>query len=140
VRPMLRWRTRRAPGYLAVLCERRIGRAVIAATRVRVRTPSGPRTHVLALTDGVLWWIEVSVWRSRLGAIIAWRALNDLVVHSAPRLGLGRGHVLELSSPSTGELLVGTVRGPGADRLLGQLAAEQFARTQANSPAPPEQP
>lgn len=134
----LRWRSRRAPGYLAVLCEQRIGRPVIAAARIRVRTPAGPRTHVLALTDGVLWWIELHPWRSGLGAIIAWRALDDLVVHSAPQLV--RGHILELSSPGTGELLVGTVRGPGADRLLGQLAAEQFARTQANSPAPPEEP
>jgi hypothetical protein len=81
-----------------------------------------------------MWWIELAAWRSRLGAIIAWRALDNLVVHSGPRLG--RGHVLELSSPATGELLVGTVRGPGADRLLGQLAAEQFARTYTSCPAP----
>lgn len=134
----LSWRSRRSPGYLAALCERRIGRPVIAAARIRVRTPAGPRTHALALTDGVLWWIELSAWRSRLGAVIAWRALDDLVIHSAPRLG--RGHLLELSSPGTGELLVGAVRGPGADRLLGQLAAERFARTQATPVAPPEEP
>lgn len=133
-RALLNWRARRTPEYLAVLCERRIGRPVIAAARVRVRTPDGARTHVLALTSGVLWWIELRAWRTRLGPIIAWRALDDLVIHSARRLG--RGHVLELSSPTTGELLIGTVHGPGADRLLGQLASEQFARTYTNTPAP----
>jgi hypothetical protein len=32
------------------------------------------------------------------------------------------------------------VHGPGAERLVGQLTADQFARVAATCPAPPEQP
>ncbi len=115
------------PFQLEMLSERRIGRPVLAAARVRIRTPKGVCTHVLALTSGVLWWIELRPWRLRFGPIIAWRSLDGVVVHAEARRG--SRHLLELSQPNSGELLEGTVYGPGADRLIGHLTAEEFAHS-----------
>jgi hypothetical protein len=131
--PSVRQQSARRADSLAVLCERRIGRRVLAAAPVRVKTPSGARVHALALADNALWWIELSRFRGHLGAVLAWRLLEDLVVYSSVRR-LG-GHRLELSCPGSGELLVGTVHGPGADRLVGQLTAHQFAQVATRSPA-----
>jgi hypothetical protein len=124
------------PDELIVLCERRIGRPVQAAARLRVKTPSGGRTHVLALAAGCLWWLELHPWRSRVGAILGYRPLEGLAAHTGQRRR-GR-HAIELSWPLTGELYVGTLRGRGAERLAGQLAADQFART-ATSPRASEE-
>jgi len=132
------WMSDLGADTLAVLCEQRIGRRALAAARIRVSTPAGARTHALALSDCVLWWIALDRWRTRLGPVLAWRPLDGLVIHTtARRRG---GHRLELSSPATGELLTGIVHGPGAERLVGQLTADQFARVAATCPAPPEQP
>lgn len=120
--------SRRDPHELIVLCERRVGRPVDAAARIRVKTPSGARVYVLALAVGDLWWIELDAWRTRLGRILAYRSLNGLALHTEQQRP-GR-HVVELSWPSCGELFAGTLSGPGADWLVGHLAAEQFARSQ----------
>jgi hypothetical protein len=124
----------RDPRELIVLCERRIGRSVDAAARLRVQTPSGARTHALALAGGHVWWLELHPWRMRAGAIIAYRPLDGLAAHTERRRA-GR-HRVELSWPSAGELFVGTLYGPGADRLAGQLTAEQFARMHVHTRAP----
>ncbi len=124
----------RDPSALIVLCERRIGRQVDAAARLRVKTPSGARTHALALAASHLWWLELHPWRMRTGAIIAYRPLDGLAAHMERRRA-GR-HLVELSWPAVGELFVGMLYGPGADRLAGQLTAEQFARMHAHTPAP----
>lgn len=112
---------------LIALCERRIGRQVDAAARLRFTSSSGVRTHVLALAAGYLWWLELRPWRTNVGAIVGYRPLNGLAPHTERRRD-GR-HVIELSWPSSGELFVGTVYGRGADRLVGQLTADEFART-----------
>jgi hypothetical protein len=129
-------RPERDPHELIVLCERRLGKPVDTAVRLRVKTPSGARTHVLALAAGYLWWIELHPWRTELGPILCYRSLQGLAAHTERRRG-GR-HVVELSWPSSGELFVGTLYGPGADRLAGQLAADQFARARASVPASAE--
>jgi hypothetical protein len=127
-----RTRSRRDPHELIVLCERRVGRPVDAAARIRVQTPSGACTYVLALAVGYLWWIQLDAWRTRLGRILAYRPLDGLALHTEQQRR-GR-HVIELSWPSCGELFAGTLSGPGADWLVGHLAAEQFARSQVRLP------
>lgn len=127
-----RARSRRDPHGLIVLCEQRVGRPVDAASHIRVKTPSGARTYVLALAVGYLWWMELDAWRTRLGRILAYRPLDGLALHTEQQRR-GR-HVIELSWPLCGELFAGTLSGPGADRLVGHLAAEQFARTQVRLP------
>jgi hypothetical protein len=114
---------------LIVVCERRIGRPVDAAARLRFTTSSGARTHVLALAAGYMWWLESHPWRANVGAIVGYRPLDGLAPHTERRRE--RRHVIELSWPSRGELFVGTVYGDGADRLVGQLTADHFARTTA---------
>jgi hypothetical protein len=126
-------RPNRDPHELVVLCERRIGRPVDAAARLRVRTPSGARTHALALAAGYVWWIELRPWRTRLGPILLYRSLRGLAAHAEGRRS--GSHRLELSWPASGELFLGTLHGPGANRLIGQLAAEQFARANVSAPA-----
>jgi hypothetical protein len=127
-----RARSRRDPHKLIVLCEQRVGKPIDAASRIRVKTPSGARTHVLALAVGYLWWMELDAWRTRLGRILAYRSLNGLALHTEQQRQ-GR-HLIELSWPSGGELFTGTASGAGADRLVGHLVAEQFARSQARLP------
>jgi hypothetical protein len=127
-------RAKRDPHELIVLCERRLAKPVDTAVRLRVNTPSGARTHVLALAAGYLWWIELHPWRTRLGPILLYRSLHGLAAHTERRRG-GRYDV-ELSWPSNGELFVGTLYGPGADCVAGLLAAEQFSRARASVPAP----
>jgi hypothetical protein len=112
---------------LIALCERRIGRRVDAAARLRFTSAAGVRTHVLALAAGYLWWLELRPWRTNVGAIVGHRPLNGLAPHTERRRD-GR-HVIELSWPSSGELFIGTVYGRGADRLVGHLTADEFART-----------
>ena len=123
----------RNPRELIVRCERRIGRPVDMAGYARVKTPSGARNHVLAVAAGYVWWLELHPWRGRVGRILLYRPLDGLAAHSEPRRR-GR-HLLELSWPANGELFAATLHGPGADRLAGQLAAEQFARAGAATPA-----
>ncbi|MGZ4331030.1 MAG: hypothetical protein ACXVH3_26665 [Solirubrobacteraceae bacterium] len=125
-------RSRRDPHELIALCEQRVGKRVDAAARIRVKTPSGARTYVLALAVGYLWWMELDAWRTRLGRVLAYRSLNGLALHIEQQRP-GR-HVVELSWPSCGELFAGTLSGPGADWLVGYLAAEQFARSQVRLP------
>jgi hypothetical protein len=122
------------PEHLILLCERRIGQPVDAAARLRVKTPEGRRTRVLALAGGHIWWLEAHPWRNRVGRIMLYRPLQGLAAHSERRRR-GR-YALELSWPAIGELFVGTLYGPGADRVTGQLAAEQFARTTACASEP----
>jgi hypothetical protein len=124
---------RRDPDELVVLCERRIGRPVDVASQFRVKTPAGPRTHVLAVAAGHVWWLELHPWRGTIGCILLYRPLDGLAAHSE-RVRPGR-YQLELSWPASGELFVGRLDGTGADRLAGQLAAEQFARAGASAPA-----
>lgn len=130
--------TDRAADRLTLLCERRIGQPVSAATRIRVKTPDGRRTRVLALAGGHVWWLELSPWRARVGRILLYRSLDGLAAHTERRLG-GR-HVLELSWPAAGELFVGTLRGAGGDGLIGQLTSEQFARTTSRVSEPHDEP
>jgi hypothetical protein len=126
-------RFHRDPLELIVRCERRIGRAVDIAGYARVTTPSGARNHVLAVAAGYVWWLELHPLRGSVGRILLYRSLDGLAAHSEPRRR-GR-HLLELSWPGNGELFVATLHGPGADRLAGQLAAEQFARAGAGATA-----
>lgn len=126
-------RLHRDPRELIVRCERRIGRPVDMAGYARVKTPSGARKHVLAVAAGYVWWLELHPWRGSVGRILLYRPLNGLAAHSEPHRR-GR-HLLELSWPANGELFVTTLHGPGADRLAGQLAAEQFARAGAGASA-----
>lgn len=126
-------RFHRDPHELIVRCERRIGRPVDMAGYARVKTPSGARKHVLAVAAGYVWWLELHPWRGSVGRILLYRPLDGLAAHSEPRRR-GR-HLLELSWPANGELFVTTLHGPGADRLAGQLAAEQFARAGAGASA-----
>jgi hypothetical protein len=118
---------------LIVLCERRIGKPVDIASEFRVKTPAGPRTHLLAVAAGYVWWVELQPWRSTIGCILLYRPLDGLAAHSE-RVRPG-DYQLELSWPASGELFVGRLHGAGADRLAGQLAAEQFARSRASAPA-----
>ena len=127
-----RARSCRDPHELIALCERRVGKPVDAAARIRVKTPSGARTYVLALAAGYLWWIELDAWQARLGRILAYRSMNGLALHTEQQRP-GR-HVVELSWPLCGELFGGTLSGPGADWLVGHLAAEQFARSKVRLP------
>ena len=117
------------PDELILLCERRIGRSVEAAARVRVKTPRGARTHALALAAGYLWWIELRTWPTRVGVILLYLPLEGLAGHTQRRRR-GR-HRMELSWPCSGELFLGTLHGPGTDRLAGLLAAEQFSLARA---------
>ena len=125
------------PDDLIVLCERRIGRPVDVASQFRVKTPSGPRTHVLALAAGSVWWLELQPWRETIGCILLYRPLHGLAAHSE-RVRPGR-YQLELSWPASGELFVGSLHGAGADRFAGHLAAEQFARARTGTPAREEE-
>lgn len=127
-------RTEREPQALALLCEQRIGRRVLAASRMRVTTAAGTRTHALALTHGVLWLVEIRPWRRTLGPILTRWPLDGAVVHTKPRR-CGR-YLLELSRPAAGELVEGILVGASADAFVGQITAEQFARTRAHAPAP----
>ena len=127
----------RDPDDLIVLCERRIGRPVNVASQFRVKTPSGPRTHVLAVAAGCVWWLELQPWRDTIGCILLYRPLDGLAAHSE-RVRPGR-YQLELSWPASGELFVGRLHGAGADRFAGQLAAEQFARASASASAREEE-
>jgi len=127
----------RDPDDLIVLCERRIGRPVNVASQFRVKTPSGPRTHVLAVAAGCVWWLELQPWRDTIGCILLYRPLDGLAAHSE-RVRPGR-YQLELSWPASGELFVGRLHGAGADRFAGQLAAEQFARARASASAREEE-
>jgi hypothetical protein len=121
------------PDELIARCERRIGRPVDVASRFRVKTPGGPRTHVLAVAAGCVWWLELQPWRDTVGCVLLYRPLDGLAAHSE-RVRPGR-YQLELSWPADGELFVGTLRGAGADRFAGQLVAEQFARAWTCAPA-----
>ena len=125
-------RPRRNTDELIVLCERRIGRPVDVASEFRVKTPAGPRTHLLAVAAGYVWWVELQPWRSTIGCILLYRPLDGLAAHSE-RVRPG-DYRLELSWPASGELFVGRLHGAGADRLAGQLAAEQFVRARASAP------
>ncbi len=115
---------------LVLLCERRIGRPVDEASQFCVQTPSGARTHALAVGAGYVWWLELHPRRGTVGPVLLYRPLDGVATHSEPRRR-GRQR-LELSWPASGELFVGVLHGPGADRLAGQLAAEQFARAPAH--------
>lgn len=126
-----------ASNELIVLCERWIGAPVAAAAHVRVKSRTGGRTYLLALSAGYLWWIELPRWQLWPGRVLLYRPLAGLATHSERRRR-GR-HRLELSWPSTSELFTGVLYGPGADRLAGQLAAEQFARTRVDMAAPAEE-
>jgi hypothetical protein len=125
------------PHALTVLCERRLGRPVDAASRVRSKTRAGTRISVLALAAGYVWWLELHPWRTEIGAIVGYRPLAGLAPHTEPRRK-GR-HAVELSWPTSGELFVGTAYGSGAARLVGQLTADEFARTQVGSNAREDQ-
>jgi hypothetical protein len=120
---------------LVVQCEQRIGRPVLAAARVRVRTPARARTVALALTGapGVLWWLQTRSWGRGLGRVIAWRPLDGTVIHTRPRHR--RRYDLELSRPAAFELLEATAFGPGADAVVGQLTAEEFRMSLAPTAA-----
>jgi hypothetical protein len=85
------------------------------------------------LAAGRVWWIELHPWRTALGPILLYRSLHGLAAHTERRRG--GSHQVELSWPSSGELFLGTLYGPGADRVAGQLAAEQFARAHVSTPA-----
>ncbi len=112
---------------LELRAERRIGRQVICACRIRVREPIGTCVEVLALSaDGILWWLPFDPWRRRAGPVICWRSLADGVLYTRPRR-VGSGWVFEFSHPPTGELFLGTLLEPGAKRMAGHLAASQFA-------------
>jgi hypothetical protein len=126
-------RFHRDPCKLIVQCERRIGRAVDAAGHLRVQTPSGTRDHVLAVAADYVWWLELPSWRGNVGPILLYRPLDGPAAHSETRRGAR--HLLELSWPASAELFIGTFHGPGADRLVGRLSAEQFARVAAVAPA-----
>jgi hypothetical protein len=106
---------------LAELCERRIDRAVLAAAFVRGLERKSDE-WVLALTDGMLWWLEIQPGRGVGG----WKhraALSDQVVHVGPQR---RGRwLLELCNRDTGELVQGIVFGRAARRLA--LAIQEFA-------------
>jgi hypothetical protein len=118
----------RSAEELIVLCERRIGRPVDAAARIRVRTASGTRILALAVADGWLWWLDAHPRRSRVGRIVLYQPLDGLSMYTETRRR-GR-HWVELSAPATGELFLGLIYGPGAERLVGQITAEQFAHAQ----------
>jgi hypothetical protein len=106
---------------LAELCERRIDRRVLAAAFVRGLERKSDE-WVLALTDGMLWWLEIQPGRGVGG----WKhraALSDQVVHVGPQR---RGRwLLELCNRDTGELVQGIVFGRAAHRLA--LAIQEFA-------------
>ena len=106
---------------LAELCERRIDRRVLAAAFVRGLERKSDE-WVLALTDGMLWWLEIQPGRGVGG----WKhraALSDQVVHVGPQR---RGRwLLELCNRDTGELVQGIVFGRAARQLA--LAIQEFA-------------
>ena len=113
---------------LTFLCERRIGQPVIAASRIRVRTPNGYETRVVALTANRIMWLGYRPWRNQVGRVIGWRPLTGLAPHTERRR-LG-GYSLELSWPDACELYTGTLNaGADADEFVGQLTADAFART-----------
>lgn len=57
---------RLSPEPLELRCERRLGREVVCACRVRVREPVGTCIEILALSaDGILWWLQFDPWRRR---------------------------------------------------------------------------
>jgi hypothetical protein len=102
---------------------------VIAAARIRIETAEGRRrTRALAIAAGQVWWLELGSWRRRaVGRVLGWRPLEGLAAHTEARRG--GGYVIELSWPAQCELYTGTLSaGEDADRLVGQLAADAFAR------------
>jgi hypothetical protein len=114
---------------LALLCERRIGHPVAVAARIRVETDQGRRrTRALAIAAGQLWWLELGGWpRRTVGRVLGWRPLEGLAAHTERRRN--GGYVIELSWPAQCELYTGTLlAGEDAERLVGQLAADAFAR------------
>jgi hypothetical protein len=106
---------------LGELCERRIDRPVPAAAFVRGLERKSDE-WVLALTDGVLWWLEIQPGRG-VGGWKHWVKLSDQVVHTEPQR---RGRwLLELCNRDTGGLVQGIVFGAAAGRL--SLAIQEFA-------------
>jgi|GEM_PF-5469551 len=114
---------------LGLLCERRIGQPVVAAATLKVQSDRRSTKLALAMTAAHLWWLELKTWpRPRVGRVLGWRPLEGLAAHTERRRG-GR-YVLELSWPLDGELYTGELEaGSDADRLVGQLTAEAFARS-----------
>ena len=122
----LAWRGKSAD-ELATLCERRIGMKVDAAAPATISAE--PAHCVLALANDGVWVIEdrSRLGRANIGRVVACWDRNSLVAHVEHSR---RGERLELSWPTRGAFLRGVMpAGTPADRLAGQLVADELARS-----------
>ena len=126
---LLSWRGK-TPDEVAVLCERRIGLPVDAATPI-ILAAKPPTACVLALAGDGLWVLEDEsrLGRERLGRVLACWDRESLVAHVDH---CRRSEVLELSWPRQGALIRGTMRsGRCVGQFASQLAADELASRRA---------
>jgi hypothetical protein len=125
---------------LALTCERRLGQVVRAASTFnlhRVASPAGnlkprnPLRLVLAMTDEDLWLLELRYWvvGFDVGAALCRFPRPGLVTDWRHRWwGWPAVWKAQLSWPALATYVAGSViGGDDADRIIGLLAADQFA-------------
>jgi hypothetical protein len=121
------WR-RKSVDEVAMLCERRIGLKVDAATPATV-TAKPPAPCVLALAGDGIWVLEdeSGMRHAAVGRVMACWDRNGLVAHVEHSR---RRERFELSWPKAGALVRGVMPpGPPATQFAGVLVADELGRS-----------